>query len=90
MSSVGAENDIALGEVSADARGDRFLPHVCVASTVDQSALMRSRQLKLGLADDDHRSIQSNEDVSVEANRWSGGHGQASQEVRFQVVRTIL
>src|SRR5262249_1259005 len=58
---VRAEHDIAAVEVSTDAGGNGLLADVRMTGAVDQSALMRPRQLLLAATDEEHLSIQGEE-----------------------------
>src|SRR3954469_14032234 len=58
MSAMGAEKHVIGAQVRADSHGDGFLPHVRVASAMDQAALMRTRQLLLGLPNELHGAIE--------------------------------
>src|SRR5262249_18873042 len=58
VSAVGAENDVVHAQMRADPNGDGFLPHVGVASAVDEAALMRLGQTLFAQPDGLHAPIE--------------------------------
>jgi hypothetical protein len=54
-----AKDNIIRPEVRANTNGNGFLTNVSMAGTVDQSALMRLRQLFLATADEEHLAIKA-------------------------------
>jgi hypothetical protein len=55
---MGAEHHIARIQVGAHTRGDCLLPHIGVAGTMDQPALVAARELFLGVPYDQHGPVQ--------------------------------
>ena len=53
-----AEDDVVAAQVRTDAGGDRLLPDVGMAGSVNQPALVRSCQLLFAAANQDHRAIK--------------------------------
>ncbi len=74
MAAVGAEDDVFLPEMCANARGDRLLPDVRVAGAVNEPALMRARQLLFATADQHHRSIKGQQLGLVQVGECFGEH----------------
>ena len=58
VAAMRAEDGIDVLQVRANARGDRFLADIRVASAVDQSFLMAAGQLFLRLSDKEHRAVE--------------------------------
>ncbi len=60
---VGAEDDVVAAQMRTNPGGDRLLPDVSMTGPMNQTALMRSRQLLFATADQNHCTIECQEVV---------------------------
>ena len=65
VAAVGAEHQVVVAQVGADAGGDRLLADVGVAAAVDQSGLERPDQPLLALPDRDHGPVAAEQQIPV-------------------------